>query len=511
MRLRPLVALVVVTAITGLVACTSDDGGDAADTTTTDAPTTTVAPEPVEPLPALRALRGDDARIVDEQGRQVILRGVNVNSLGDYHQGDPEAEPVVPVTEADWRDMSELGFNVVRLLVSWSRLQPERDRYDDDYIEEIAAAIDAAHAVGMYTVVDMHQDAWGKYIASAPDETCPEGGEPAIGWDGAPEWATLTDGASTCRTSSRESAPAVGAAWDNFYEDTEGIQTELVKTWAHLVEGLGDRTSIAGYDLLNEPGNGTDQSVSLPALGGFYDRAITAIRAAESATGVADGGRIAFFETSVTGLPVAPGFTDDGNLVFAPHNYGESIGPIPIEGTFDYFQTLADGYRTALWIGEYGFFEDTDVATEKLTRYAAKEDALVTAGGTWWQWRQACGDPHSVNTPGGTADPVQIHLRTNGCPGDVDGGVNPRWRCLWRPYPRATPGRVVSLEAECDRRLDYRGSTDEPGTIEVWFPGDEEPEVEVEQVTDVQIEPVDGGFVVTGEATGEYHLAATIG
>jgi len=462
-------------------------------------------------LRPLHAESGDDPRIVDDLGRQVLLRGVNLNSLGDYYQGDPDAEPVVPVTDDDWSDMAAHGFGVVRLLVSWSRLEPQRSQYDEDYIAEIVDAVDTAAAHGLYTVVDMHQDAWGKYTASPAGATCPAGGEPAIGWDGAPEWATLSGGASTCTFGSRESAPAVVAAWDAFYADTEGIRTRLAFTWAHLVEALGDRASVAGYDLLNEPNNGSDSDASLVALGEFYDATIQAIRAAERNAGAPQGGRVAFFETSVTGFPVAPGFTADTNIAFAPHNYGESIGPIPIEATFEYFRSLAEGYRAPLWIGEYGFFEDTDAASEKLTRYAAKEDALVTVGGAWWQWRQACGDPHSVSKPGGTAAPVQIHLRTNRCPGDVDGGVNPRWACLWRPYPRFTPGTITEVTSTCDGSLKYRGTTERSGELVLWVPGDAEPEVGGDGLTDVSATAVDGGYLVTATAAGAYRVTATAG
>src|SRR5262245_45341089 len=167
-------------------------------------------------LAPLHAARGPNAAIFDDAGREVRLRGVNVNSLGDYYQADPALPPVVPVTDADWADMAKQGFNVVRLLVSWSSLEPTRGEFDDAYIERVHDAVDAAAAHGMYSVVDMHQDAWGKFIATPPGTTCAAGTEPAIGWDGAPEWATLTDGADTCRPAggSRESSEAVMTAWD---------------------------------------------------------------------------------------------------------------------------------------------------------------------------------------------------------------------------------------------------------------------------------------------------------
>ena len=501
---RSVLATLLVGALVVGGCSSTDDAADDGPTSTRAESTTTAVPAPPE-LPALRAIRGDQPRIVDDQDRQVILRGANLNSLGDYHQGDPDAVPVVPVTDADWAEMAAHGFNVVRLLVSWSKLEPERGTFDEEYLATVADAIDAAAAHGIYSVVDMHQDAWGKYIASPAGETCPDGGDPAIGWDGAPEWATLTDGASTCTFGSRESSRAVINAWDSFYANRDGIMDELVRTWEFVVGGLGDRPSIAGYDLLNEPNVGSGETPATDQLGRFYDVAITAIRAAEEPLGV---DRIVFFEFTVAGQPVPNDFTADDNIVFAPHHYGESIGAIPIEGLFDYLASLAAGYRTALWVGEYGFFEDTDAAGAKLERYAAKEDALITAGDAWWQWRQACGDPHSVGRPGGTSDPVQIHLQTNRCPGDVNGGVNPRWKCLWRPYPRATAGVVTSLTASCDGALDYRASTPTPGTIEVWSPGvaDQQPTVTGEGISDIDIAAVDGGFVVSATATGDYHV-----
>ena len=150
-------------------------------------------------LAALHATRGTNAAILDDAGREVRLRGVNVNSLGDYHQADSRLPTVVPVADPDWADMAKQGFNVVRLLVSWSSLEPARDVFDDAYIARVHDAVTAASAHGIYSVIDMHQDAWSKFISTPPGVVCASGSEPAIGWDGAPQWATFTDGADTCR------------------------------------------------------------------------------------------------------------------------------------------------------------------------------------------------------------------------------------------------------------------------------------------------------------------------
>ncbi|MGZ6994729.1 MAG: glycoside hydrolase family 5 protein [Acidimicrobiia bacterium] len=471
-----------------------------------DASAARAADAPV--LLALHAVRGEHPAIVDARNRQVILRGVNLNSLGDYYQADRRLAPVVAVTARDWDSMARHGFDVVRLLVSWSKLEPRRGHVDGAYLRQIHRAVDAASARGIYTVIDMHQDAWGKYIASPTGVVCPEGRDPAIGWDGAPEWATLTDGADTCTAGSREASEAVLTAWDSFYANRAGIMDQLVAVWGTIAREFKRDPAVAGYDLLNEPNHGHGDQVKV-TLATYYAKAIAAIRAAE--TGPAAFHHIVFFETTVFGTPVASTFTTDGNIVFAPHNYGESIGNIPLEGEFAYYDTLARGYQTPLWIGEYGWFGDPPANAEKLGRYAATEDSMITAGDTWWQWRQACGDPHSIGHPGGTPDRVLIHFQRNRCPGDHNGGVVPQWACVWRPYPRASPGRLTALHSGCAGNLRLAGTTDRPGTIDVWYPGahGQVPRVEGEQVSGVRVTNVPGGFRIQARVAGSYTLTAS--
>ena len=456
-------------------------------------------------LPALHATRGNSPAIMDASGRQVTLRGVNVNSLGDYYQADPNLPTVVPVTRHDWKAMAAHGFNVVRLLISWSALEPRPGHISRSYLHRIRRTVDRAAEYGIYSVIDMHQDAWGKYIASPPGTVCPDGSEPAIGWDGAPQWATLTDGASTCRRGSREDSDAVLTAWDNFYADRDGIMTHLVNAWSAVAREFRRNPAVAGFDLLNEPNHGRNPDALLN-LATYFRRSLEAIRSGERGHHAIN--HIVFFETTVFGVPVE-NFSEDPNLAFAPHNYGESIGNLPIDGVFDYFQILANRYHTAMWIGEYGWFSDPTVAQERLGRFAAKEDALLTAGDAWWQWRQACGDPHSVGRPGGTPDAVLIHFQRNGCPGDENLGVVPEWACTWRPYPRAAPGRLTERRADCTGHAVIAGTTGHRGTIEIWYPGSVRPTVTGTNLSRLHRERVDGGWIVTARVRDDYRIAAT--
>jgi endoglycosylceramidase len=53
---------------------------------------------------------------------------VNLNALADYYQGNPAYSTVIPVTDTDREGMARSGFNVVRLVMSWSSLEPEPGR-----------------------------------------------------------------------------------------------------------------------------------------------------------------------------------------------------------------------------------------------------------------------------------------------------------------------------------------------------------------------------------------------
>ena len=458
-------------------ACSSGGSTTAAE----DAPTARAdgSPFAADDLLPLSLERGDNARIVDSDGRQVLLRGANLNTLGDYYQDDPGLDPAFRYDQGDFAEMATLGFDVVRLLVSWSLLEPEPGQIDDDYVARIREAVDAAADEGLYTVIDVHQDAYGKFVATPDGTTCPDGLQPAVGWDGAPEWATLTDGRSTCNNGSRESAGAVIAAWNNFWADTDGIQTHLVEVWGRLGEEFASEPAVAGYDLLNEPGFGPGVEATNAALAEFHTRAVEAVRQGEAAVDDSTP-HLVFFEPTIlwSGLgdgPVAEPFSDDTGLVFAPHLYAQSIasGDITIAEGFAAAAEKASSYDTTFWVGEYGWFGDPDEQAGLVAEYADQEDAY-RVGGTWWQWRQACGDPHSVGRPGGEPAEVLVHLHRTACPSGEDLGLTQPWATtLSRTYPRAAPGRLTRVRSDPTTGVAQITGVAEgegTGTLVVWVP-----------------------------------------
>ncbi|MGW5237849.1 cellulase family glycosylhydrolase [Monashia sp. NPDC004114] len=489
-------------------------------------PTGSPGPAAVAPVPAsgglerlhlLPAQTSDGLPVIgDVTGRRVLLRGVNVNQLIDYYLRDPDVPATQKPVDDDFAQIASYGFNVVRLGMSWSRLEPTRGKFDQGYLDEIKAAVASAKAHGLYTVLDMHQDAWGNALA-APDATCGGGTSPTTGWDGAPAWATITDGAQHCQFMARDLAPAVATAYSNFYTDRDGIQTELVRTWATVAKAFANEPAVAGYDLLNEPGIGATPPVSNALLlGRYYDAAITAIREAET-PGFA---HLIFFEPSVLwsglGFDVTPppGFTSDAQLVFAPHPYSESITLdqslgltiASIERNLAMSAEAAKSYGAALWLGEWGWFGNPGVDGAKVQRFVAAQDRLGV-GGAFWVWRQGCGSPETGDDATSSGNLVSVDCSTGRLSPPPAGFAEP----LSRAYPRAFPGRLDSL-ASRGSDLAFAATVDDPDIncqVDIWVPGDTHPNLKTTGVTDTEVTQVDGGWRVSGCATGSYKIHVT--
>lgn len=472
---------------------------------------------PLDPL-ALRPLSvSSDNRIVDDLDREVLLRGANITSLGEYWQGSPDHPPTLPTTDEDWDAMAARGFSVIRLVVHWSRLEPERGRMDSAYLDEIDGYVSAAAERGIYTVIDMHQDAYSAFTSTPVDEICPEGASPARGWDGAPAWAVMTDGLSTCVTGDRNSAPAVVAAWNHFYDDDDGIRDRFVATWTAVAERFADRPEVAGYDLLNEPDTSRPASELTPIYEDLLAEVITAIRAAGAE-------QLIFLEPAIPAGDPSNGliFPDPErmgiqphNLAGSTHNYAESIDTtgLSLEATNTVIWNLAQTQGTGVWIGEYGFWSTSPEVLEVAARYAADEDKHAQ-GGAWWQWRQPCGDPHSLHRDGDGWEPndTVVHLNTLDCAQGVDLGPTEEFLALLgRGYPRAVPGRIALLESDpATGRLRLEAEADEAGGLLVlWTPTRADAHgVWAEGLTGVNELEVPGGRLVTTriEAPGDYAI-----
>jgi len=494
------------------VACSDATGGGSAD--------------PLR-LPALHAepdpLAG--GRIFDTEGREILLRGVNVNALAEYWVSG-EFPTVFPFTDEDAELIAGIGWNAVRLLLSWSRVEPAPGVYDEAYLDEAAAAVRALAARGVYSIVDLHQDAWGPTLAARPDEECPTTGEPALGWDGAPAWATLDGGAPRCTTAGiRETSPAVVAAFTAFWNDAPGpdgvgIRTRYARMLGHVAGRFASETAVAGYDLMNEPNAFT--AAAQEGLAQMYADALREIRAAERAAGGFP--HLVVFEPSAlwsaVGRGAPPDFARDRDVVYGPHVYTGGINAGPL--TRDNFVVARD--EAALFggapvlVGEWG--SGPTRAENPDDRYFLFHQELQDEfrfGATLWTWRESCGDPHKTADYRAGRIPYvwgefEVDCRTNA----ITGPRQPLIDQLTRGWVRAAPGPLEVLRWQHETGvLEASGAAAVAGQeMLAFYPaarlGVPLPQVSATGLDDLHGVPAPGGnWLIVGRATGgDWSLSA---
>lgn len=391
-------------------------------------------------------------QVLDEGNRVVLLRGANINGLEDYYQDSstPLAVPYpiipaayrngacpqrnlavesVPICAADLPQMRSLGYDSVRLAVSWSLLEPHPGQVDATYIDRIAQVVDWARAAGVYVVIDMHQDAWSKYVYTPPQQACvppfkPVGGSHEA--DGAPAWASSAVAPACALNGTRELDAAVQEDFQKFWSDVAGpdgigLQEHYAGVVLALAKRFYDDPTVAGYELMNEPSPGVLVPPDLMdplELFPFYAKVVKTVTAA------VPGFRQLFFvepditrditDRSVQLLPWST-YSAYPNVVYAPHIYTRIFTPDQILNTtlIDPAFPLDGGYKTAvmdaanlglpLWIGEFG----NDVPDDEVILRAHYDNADADAiGSSLWIWKadrranfSVYHDPFGAGTP----------------------------------------------------------------------------------------------------------------
>jgi endoglycosylceramidase len=349
------------------------------------------------------------AQLIDDEGRVVILRGTNVS--GDS-KDPPDFMPNDFETEEDFaRLRDELGMNAIRYLVFWEAIEPEQGTYDTAYLEEVHRRVAAAIAAGLFVVVDMHQDVYGR----------------GFGFDGAPAW-TCDEALYTSFDMNRPSEwylgyarPEVQECFDRFYTEH---RTAFARAWAELARVLSD-LDVFAYEVLNEPSWGSMAVTSFErnVLPAFYTEVIDAIRAVDPEPYV----MIEPSSTANVGLGTDLIAPDRPRLVLAPHVYppGLETGS-GWTGNREFLDDWLEGLRRdalqrdlPLVITELGARPSIDGALRYLDEVY---DALDAAGLGALQWDASRG------SYGIYAD---------------DGTISEVGAAVARPYPSRTSGTPI--------------------------------------------------------------------
>jgi endoglycosylceramidase len=417
------------------------------------APLTVTVAAPTRPTAAgLGWLRSDGAHLVDEQGRVVLLRGFDSDALlekGVRHAGLDEADAML---------MQREGFDVVRLPLAWSRLEPRRGVIDRGYLELVAATVAMLNRHGLYAVLEMHDLDWG----------------PRFGGSGAPRWAALplVPVAEWWPWESwrKHLSPAVNAAVTYFWL-SPNWQADFEWTWRTVAARFRDDAGVAGYDLYNEP-----HPLPLPPrifeehwMWPLYARTVAAI-------GSVDPNHLFIVEGTLFGdqpTTVRPLRAPD--LVYSPHLYTGALVPpafdgdrAPLDRRIAAEAVEAASVPAPMWVGELGVDHRQAHAAEWADAALDAFDDRDT-GWAWWQWREsprwgmrdAAGSavdwaylrhvarPYAVAAPtgvrGGRGDGLRGHLELRVTGAHAPGAVVVAWPAATLRPPRVSGGCVAGV------------------------------------------------------------------
>ena len=136
-------------------------------------------------------IRIKDGQFIDETGRTLSLRGVNLSgsakvpaspdgatwikeSLANHRNVSFVNRPL-PLDEADshFSRLKSWGFTTIRLVITWEAVEHAGPGiYDTAYLKYLTELVKKADEHGMSVIIDPHQDAWSRFT----------GGDGAPGW-----------------------------------------------------------------------------------------------------------------------------------------------------------------------------------------------------------------------------------------------------------------------------------------------------------------------------------------
>ncbi|WP_127783657.1 cellulase family glycosylhydrolase [Rhodococcus sp. X156] len=386
--------------------------------------------------------------IVDADGRVLITSGVNM-----VNKRAPYAPDAVGFDDADAAFLAAHGFDSVRVGVIWKAVEPEPGRYDDAYLDRIAATVDTLARHGVTSLLDMHQDMYNERFQG----------------EFAPDWAVLDDGLPAWPQlgfpTNQFLQPALIRAYDHFLANDPGpggvgLQDRFAAAWGHVAARFAGRPGVLGYDVLNEPWPGSQWlgcvlatcPTSAAGLTALHQRVGAAIRAQDPHTLVFTEP----FSLASAGAPMVTGNAGVANQGLSYHLYCPVTFVTGADAGCGYFDPLvhanADAYSratgAALLVTEFGATSKPDVLAGVVDRAAA---AMVG-----WQYWAYCG----------CNDPTTADLAEQGVvedPAEPPTGTNVRAEklaLLSVPHPRSVAGTPLGYSFDRARHtLSLRYST----------------------------------------------------
>lgn len=162
------------------------------------------------------------------------------------------------LTNVDFQNLKDWGFNVIRLMLSWQGTEPIRNQYDYKYLSKLKEIIRNAQQYDIMIILDVHQDVMS-------DLFCGEG---------FPRWAVQykspqpfpfpfesihlrinqTTGAPIIQDCLKEPffiyylTQGASNAFQNFYNNVNGLRDSFVNFWKVAANYFKDEENVLGLE-----------------------------------------------------------------------------------------------------------------------------------------------------------------------------------------------------------------------------------------------------------------------
>lgn len=329
-----------------------------------------------------RFLKVSGDHLTDATGRTVTLRGYNVGgflNMENFLIGYPGTEShfrkamlralgperyalffdtflAAFFSDDDARYLASVGLNHVRLPINYLHFEDDDKPFDlkDEGFALIDRVVDICARAGLYVILDLHA------LPGAQNQ----------------HWHSNNP-----------------SHWAHFWTHLH-FQDRVVNIWERLAERYRGNPTVAGYNIMNEPGDASGEKIKP-----FYDWVVAAVRAIDKDHIIfLDGNRYATDFSAFEGFDVYP------NTVYAAHDYKTPGfvwgGPYPgitrgvhvdrdhVESTFLARTEFMRKTGTPIWIGEFGpvYTNDPDADDHKFRLLADQLDIYNAHGASWSIW-----------------------------------------------------------------------------------------------------------------------------
>jgi endoglycosylceramidase len=388
---------------------------------------------------SLSAISTTGTSFTNSDGQVVEMHGSNL--VVKVSPFEPAAEGF---NSADAQFLAENGFNVVRVGIDWAALEPEPGDFNTAYLQSIESTVQTLGQAGVYSIIDIHQDAYSS----------------AFGGEGAPAWATETNGATNVSLPFPYNEffdPAETQAWDSFWSNADapngiGLEDNYAQMLEYVASAFNGNSDVAGFEVMNEPSPGSDTLSTLlgssffdsQELTPFYNQAADAIRAVDPTTPI-------FVEPDVistsVGLPITLGTVDASGVALSFHDYLPGpLAELPINSA----ETYAQANDIPAFMTEFG-------ATNNQTDIADAMDDANKDLISWTEW--AFTGENDITT---TASPSSIEslVFNPELPPTGDNVNTATLDTLAEPYPQVISGTPTSYSFD-NGTFDFSYSTEE--------------------------------------------------